>query len=144
MVDSRCFDFLLVKYLRIFKRANREEVMPCIPARLPLLQKVLASTRYGIDDMAGLCLGEWHASVLLDNTEHLSSFALLAFNDRDLAGDTPLDIAYRLNRIVLIEKLEVLGATGDKQLWDWIGVGSFMPHDKYIHLLARQGKIKKA
>ena len=116
--------------------------MPYTPALLPLLQKALASTSFCVDDMEGLGLGDWHASVLLDNTQYLSSFDPLAFNDRNLVGDTPLDIAYRLNRIALIEKLEALGALGDKQLRDWKGLGSFMPHDKYMHLPARQGKIK--
>lgn len=116
--------------------------MPISPVLVPLLQKALAPTGYCIDEMEGLDLGDWHAAVLLDNTEYLSSFDPLTFNDRDLAGNTPLDIAYRLNRVALIEKLEALGAVGDKQLRDWKGLGSFMPHDKYMHLPARQGKIK--
>lgn len=116
--------------------------MPYTPALLALLQKTLASTKCCVDDMVELGLGDWHAAVLLDNTEYLSSFDPLTFNDRDLAGDTPLDIAYRLNRIALIEKLEALGAVGDKQLREWKGLGSFMPHDKYMHLPARHGNVK--
>jgi ankyrin repeat protein len=116
--------------------------MPITPALLPLLKKTLAPTGYCVDDMEGLGLGDWHASVLLDNTQYLPSFDPLAFNDQNLSGDTPLDIAYRLNRVVLIKKLEALGAVGDKQLRDWKGLGTFMPHDKYMHLPARQGKIK--
>lgn len=116
--------------------------MSYTPALLALLQKVLAPTQCCVDDMQGLGLGDWHASVLVDNTQYLSSFDPLALNDRDLAGDTPLDIAYRLNRIALIEKLEALGALGDKQRRDWKGLGSFMPYYKYMHLPARQGKIK--
>jgi hypothetical protein len=57
--------------------------MPISSALLPLLQKALAPTDYCVDDMVGLGLGGWHASVLLDNTEYLSSFDPLAFNDRD-------------------------------------------------------------
>ena len=116
--------------------------MSYTPALFALLQKVLAPAQCCIDDMEGLGMGDWHASVLVDNAQYLSSFDPLALNDRDLAGDTPLDIAYRLNRIALIEKLEALGAVGDKQRRDWKGLGSFMPHDKYMHLPARQGKIK--
>ena len=93
--------------------------MSYTPALLALLQKVLAPTQCCVDDMQGLGMGDWHASVLVDNTQYLSSFDPLALNDRDLAGDTPLDIAYRLNRIALIEKLEALGAVGDKQRRDW-------------------------
>ena len=60
--------------------------MSYTPALLALLQKVLAPTQCCVDDMQGLDMGDWHASVLVDNTQYLSSFDPLAFNDRDLAG----------------------------------------------------------
>lgn len=116
--------------------------MPYTPALLALLQTALAPTDLCVDDMVGLGLGDWHASVLLDNMEYLPLFDPLALNERDLTGHTPLDIAYRLNRVALIEMLEAQGAVGDKQRRDWKGRGTFMPHDKYMHLPARQGKIK--
>jgi ankyrin repeat protein len=116
--------------------------MPYTPDLLVLLHKTLATTKFCVDDWVGLGLGNWHASVLLDSTQYLSSLDPLTFNKRGLAGETPLDIAYRLNRVALIEKLEALGAVGDKHIQDWKGRGTFMPHDKYMHLPAKQGKIK--
>lgn len=116
--------------------------MPFTPALVPLLQRVLAPTSYCVDDMLALEMGDWQASVLLDNTEHLSSFDLLALSDLDLAGNTPLDIAYRLNRVALIERLEALGAVGNKKILEWSGLGSFIAHDKYVHLPGKQGKVR--
>lgn len=87
-------------------------------------------------------MGDWHASVLLDNTDHLSSLDPQALNDRDFAGHTPLDIAYLLNRTFLIEELEALGAMGDKAILESRGVGSFIENDKYVHLPGKQGKLK--
>lgn len=116
--------------------------MPYAPDLHRLLQDALVSTPHGVDDLLALELGDWHVAVLLDSTQYLSAFDPLAINDRELARDTPLDIAYRLNRCALIEALEALGAVGDRRLMDWPGVGIYMPHDKYIHLPARQGKVK--
>jgi ankyrin repeat protein len=87
-------------------------------------------------------IGDWHASVLLDNTDHLSSLAPQAMNDRNFAGHTPLDIAYRLNRTSLIERLEALGAVGDTTILESRGVGRFIENDKYVHLPGKQGKLK--
>lgn len=92
-----------------------------------------------IDDRAELGLSDWHLCVLLDDVQPLDPQGL---NQRDLAGDTPLDMAYRLNRSGLIDTLESLGAQGNPQLRGWAGRGSFMPHDKYIHLPARYGNVK--
>jgi ankyrin repeat protein len=92
-----------------------------------------------IDDRAGLGLSDWHLCVLLEDAPPLDQQGL---NQRDLAGDTPLDLAYRLNRSGLIDTLESLGAQGDPQVRGWAGRGSFMPHDKYIHLPARYGNVK--
>lgn len=92
-----------------------------------------------IDDRAELGLSDWHLCVLLEAAPPLDPQGL---NQRDLAGDTPLDMAYRLNRSDLIDTLESLGAKGNPQFLDWAGLGSFMPHDKYIHLPARYGNVK--
>ena len=112
------------------------------PALRARLHKTLASTQCSVEDMARLGFGSWHAAVLLDDTQDLSSIDVQTFNDRSLVGDTPLDIAYLLNRVDLIQKLEALGAVGDKQRRDWRGRGTFMAHDKYLHLPARQGNVK--
>lgn len=119
-----------------------KDVMPYTPGLLADLQKTLALTECCVADMVRLHLGEWHASVLLDNAAYLSSSASPAFNERNLVGDTPLDIAYLLNRIVFIETLEALGAIGDKQLRDRKGLGARAQHDRLIHRPARQGKLK--
>ena len=92
-----------------------------------------------IDDRAELGLSDWHLCVLFDEAPPLDPSGL---NQRDLAGDTPLDMAYRLNRSGLIDTLESLGAQGNPQIRGWAGLGSFMPHDKYIHLPARYGNVK--
>lgn len=111
-------------------------------ALLTLLETTLAPTGYCVGDMLDHGMGDWHASVLLDNTDHLSSLEPQALNDRDFAGHTPLDIAYRLNRTFLIERLEALGAMGDKAILESRGVGSFIENDKYVHLPGKQGKLK--
>lgn len=116
--------------------------MPYTLALVPLLQKVLAPTNYCVDDMLDHGMGDWHASVLLDNTDHLLSLDPQSLNDRDFGGHTPLDIAYRLNRRSLIERLEVLGAVGDTTILESKGVGSFIENDKYVHLPGKQGKLK--
>jgi len=90
-------------------------------------------------DRAELGLNDWHLCVLLDVVPPLDPVGM---NQRDLAGDTPLDMAYRLNRRELAGTLESLGALGDLQFRDWPGLGTFMPHDKYIHQLARFGNVK--
>lgn len=64
--------------------------------------------------------------MLLDDLAHLRYLAPAAMNDRDGAENTPLDIAYRLGRTAWIERLEALGAEGDKTLLDWKGLGSFL------------------
>ena len=92
-----------------------------------------------LEDRAELGLSDWHLCVLLDDVQPLDPQGM---NQRDLAGDTPLDMAYRLNRSCLIDKLELLGARGNPQIRGWAGRGSFMPHDKYIHLPARYGNVK--
>jgi ankyrin repeat protein len=92
-----------------------------------------------LEDRAELGLSDWHLCVLLDDVQPLDPQGL---NQRDLAGDTPLDMAYRLNRSGLIDTLELLGARGNPQIRSWAGRGSFMPHDKYIHLPARYGNVK--
>jgi ankyrin repeat protein len=107
-----------------------------------LLETTLAPTSYCVGDMLDHGMGDWHASVLLDNTDHLSSLDPQALNDRDFAGHTPLDIAYLLNRTFLIEELEALGAMGDKAILESRGVGSFIENDKYVHLPGKQGKLK--
>lgn len=116
--------------------------MSFTPALLALLEKTLAPTSYCFVDMLNHGMGDWHAAVLLDNAEHLSSLAPQALNNRDFAGHSPLDIAYRLNRTALIERLEALGALGDKTILTSRGVGRFIENDKYVHLPAKQGKIK--
>ena len=116
--------------------------MSYTPALLTLLETTLAPTGYCVGDMLDHGMGDWHASVLLDNTDHLLSLEPQALNDRDFAGHTPLDIAYRLNRIFLIEGLEALGAMGDKAILESRGVGSFIENDKYVHLPGKQGKLK--
>ncbi|MQT94938.1 ankyrin repeat domain-containing protein [Pseudomonas helleri] len=92
-----------------------------------------------LEDRAELGLSDWHLCVLLDDVQPLDPQGM---NQRDLAGDTPLDMAYRLNRSCLIDTLELLGARGNPQIRGWAGRGSFMPHDKYIHLPARYGNVK--
>jgi len=95
-----------------------------------------------LDEAKMLGLGEWHLRVLLDTPQLLSSLDPQGLNERDVAGDTPLDLAYRLGRHELMGKLEALGARGDLQFRDWPGLGTFMPHDKYIHQPARYGNVK--
>jgi len=92
-----------------------------------------------LEDRAELGLSDWHLCVLLDDVQPLDPQGM---NQRDLAGDTPLDMAYRLNRSCLIDTLVLLGARGNPQIRGWAGRGSFMPHDKYIHLPARYGNVK--
>lgn len=91
------------------------------------------------DDWAKLGLSDWHRCVLLEGTP---PFNPLGLNQRDLIGNTPLDLAYCLNRSSLIDTLESLGAQGKRQPLDWVGRGSLMPYDKYIHLPARYGNVK--
>lgn len=114
--------------------------MSYTPAQLTELQTALAPTRYCIDDMLDHGIGSWHVAVLLDIVDHLSSLDPQAVNDQDFAGHTPLDIAYRLNRTTFIERLEALGAQGDKKILESKGVGVFIENDRYVHLPAKQGK----
>lgn len=91
-----------------------------------------------MEDRVELGLNDWHLCVLLDVGPPLDPQGM---NQRDLAGDTPLDMAYRLSRRELAGTLESLGAIGDLQFRDWPGLGTFMPHDKYIHQPARFGNV---
>ena len=116
--------------------------MSYTPELLTLIQTALTPTRYCIDDMLDHGIGDWHVAVLLDNTDHLSSLDPQTVNDQDFAGHTPLDIAYRLNRTAFIERLEALGAQGDKKHLESKGVGAVTGNEKYIHLPAKQGKHK--
>ena len=116
--------------------------MSYTPPLLTLLEQALAPTGYCVGDMVDHGMGDWHASVLLDNTDHLPSLDPQALNERDFAGHTPLDIAYRLNRTHPIERLEALGAVGDKTILESRGVGSFIENDKYVHLPGKQGKLQ--
>ena len=88
--------------------------MAYAPELLTLLEQTLAPTSYCVGDMLDHGMGDWHAAVLLDNTNHLSSLELLALNARNFAGHTPLDIAYCLNRTSFIERLEANGAEGSQ------------------------------
>ena len=88
------------------------------------------------EEQAELGLGDWHLCVLFEEQQPLDTQGL---NLRDLAGDTPLDLAYRLNRREWVDTLEALGAQGNPQIRQWAGRGCFMPHDKFIHLPARHG-----
>lgn len=112
------------------------------PALLVVLENTLASTRLCIDNLQALDIGDWHAAVLLDATTLLASFAPAQMNERDQAENTPLEIAYRLNRATWIETLEALGAEGDKTLLDWKGVGSYLTHDKHVRIPRKRGAIK--
>jgi ankyrin repeat protein len=94
------------------------------------------------DEAKALGLGDWHLCVLLDTSQCLSSLDPQVLNERNVAGDTPLDLAYRLGRRELMGKLQALGAQGELQFRDWPGLGTFMPHDQYIHQPARQGNVK--
>ena len=116
--------------------------MAYAPALLTLIEQTLAPTSYCVGDMLDHGMGDWHAAVLLDNTDHLSSLEPSAFNDRNFAGHTPLDISYCLNRTSFIERLEANGAVGDKLILESRGVGSFIENDKYVHLPGKQGKLK--
>ncbi|MCE0849497.1 ankyrin repeat domain-containing protein [Pseudomonas asiatica] len=112
------------------------------PALLAVMEKTLKTTRFGIDDLLALEIGVWHAAVLFDDTEHLRLFALAAMSERDRAENTPLDIAYRLNRTIWIDRLEAFGAEGDKALLDWKGLGSFLTPVNHDRLPSKRGIIK--
>ena len=116
--------------------------MSYIAPILLLLEKALSPTGYCVADMVDHGMGDWHASVLLDCTDHLSSLDPQALNVRDAAGYTPLDIAYQLNRTSLIEYLKALGAIGNEAILESKGVGSFITNDKYVHLPGKQGKLR--
>lgn len=81
-----------------------------------LLEKSLQPTRYDVKDLIDLKISNWHALVLLDNQDQMSEISKDEINAKDLSGHTPLEAAYRLNRTGLIEKLESLGALGDKEI----------------------------
>lgn len=107
-----------------------------------LLKGILAPTMYCIEDMQMHGMGDWHASVLLDTPEHLSELALETLNDRDSGDYTALEIAYRLNRPILIHRLKALGAQGDAGILNERGVGGLIENESYVHLPAKQGKHK--
>ena len=109
---------------------------------ITLLEQALAPAGYCSRDMQAHGMGDWHVCVLLDCIAPLSQLNPQALNDRDYAGHTPLDIAYRLNRTALIGPLQTLGAEGDKAILEYKGVGAFIENDKYVHLPAKQGKLK--
>jgi len=104
------------------------------PALLAVLDETLKISRFSVDDLPALEIGGWHVAVLLDDLAHLRSLAAVAMNDRDGAESTPLDIAYQLGRTAWIERLEALGAEGDKELLDWKGLGSFLSPDNFARL----------
>lgn len=116
--------------------------MAYAPELLTLLEQTLAPTSHCVGHMLDHGMGDWHAAVLLDNTNHLSSLELLALNARNFAGHTPLDIAYCLNRTSFIERLEANGAEGEKSNLEARGVGRFIENDNYVHLPGKQGKLK--
>lgn len=89
---------------------------------ITLLEQALAPTGYCSHDMQAHGMGDWHVCVLLDCIAPLSQLNPQALNDRDYAGHTPLDIAYRLNRTALIGPLQALGAEGDKAILEYKGL----------------------
>jgi len=97
---------------------------------------------YCMEDMQVHGMGNWHASVLLDIPDHLSELAIETLNDRDFGHHTALEVAYRLNRPILIDRLKALGAQGDAGIANDRGVGCLIGNEKYVHLPAKQGKIK--
>lgn len=82
------------------------------------------------------------AAVLLDNPEHFSALLIETLNDRDFAGFTALEIAYRLNRATLIDPLKAMGAHGDETIREKRGVDEQIENEGYVHLPANQGKFK--
>ena len=117
-------------------------IMTYPPALLAVIEETLRPTRCSIDDLLALEVGSWHAAVLIDDRAQLQALVPEAINDRDSAGNTPLDIAYRLGRSAWIDTLEALGAQGDKTLLDWKGLGSFLSPDKFVRLPGSQGILK--
>lgn len=107
-----------------------------------LLEKALQPTRYGIKEIIDLKIGNWHALVLLDRKDQISGISTEGINAKDLSGHTPLETAYRLNRTELIEKLESLGALGDKEVINDKGSGQKTTNYEYTHLPAVHGKYK--
>lgn len=107
-----------------------------------LLEKALQPTRYGIKEIIDLKIGNWHALVLLDRKDQISEISTEGINAKDLSGHTPLETAYRLNRTELIEKLESLGALGDKEVINNKGSGQPTTNYEYTHLPAVHGKYK--
>ncbi len=109
---------------------------------LNLLEKSLQPTRYDVKDLIDLKISNWHALVLLDNQDQISEISKDEINAKDLSGHTPLEAAYRLNRTGLIEKLESLGALGDKEIIKDKGSGQPTKNYGYTHLPAVHGKYK--
>jgi ankyrin repeat protein len=107
-----------------------------------MLKELLLPTMYCIEDMHIHGMGNWHAAVLLDNPEPFSALLIETLNDRDFAGFTALEIAYRLNRATLIDALKALGAQGDETIREERGVDEQIENETYVHLPAKQGKLK--
>jgi len=63
------------------------------------------------DDLQGLEVEDWHASVPVDNTQYVPLLTLLEVNNRDLAG-TGNWTSPTGNRIALIEKVARLMSMG--------------------------------
>jgi ankyrin repeat protein len=97
---------------------------------------------YCIEDMHIHGINNWHAAVLLDDPEPFSDLLTETLNDRDFAGFTALEIAYRLNRAPLIDILKALGAQGDETIQDERGGDDQIENESYVHLPAKQGKLK--
>lgn len=107
-----------------------------------MLRDALEPTKYCIEDMQIHGMGNWHAAVLLENPEPFSALLIETLNDRDFAGFTALEIAYRLNRATLIDALKALGAQGDETIREERGVDEQIENETYVHLPAKQGKLK--
>lgn len=112
------------------------------PVLNEMLRDALEPTKYCIEDMQIHGMGNWHAAVLLDNPEPFSALLIETLNDRDFAGFTALEIAYRLNRSALIDPLKTMGAQGDETIREERGVDELIENEAYVHLPAKQGKLK--
>jgi len=112
------------------------------PMLKTLVDRALAPTSYCLDDMQLHGMGDWHAAVLLDNSDHFDELSAETLNSRDFAGFTALEIAYRLNRSELIDRLHALGAEGDPSILAERGVDHVIENESYVHLPAKQGKLK--
>lgn len=112
------------------------------PVLNEMLREALEPTKYCIEDMQIHGMSNWHAAVLLDDPEHFSDLLIETLNDRDFAGFTALEVAYRLNRSALIAPLKMIGAQGDETIREERGVDELIENEAYVHLPAKQGKLK--